>query len=238
MNNLLSGDFFTDLLRQLNSTLFTQNRYLMYLEGLRNTIIISLGAVLLGIVLGIIFATVKYIHKLTGKLAVSEKIINFFIFIVRGTPVVLQLMIMYFVILFFISNGILVSIITFGINSGAYVAETFRGGLENVDIGQYEAGRALGLSMPKTIFKIIIPQAIKSTVPAIFNEFIALVKETSVAGYIAIKDITYAAYRIQSRTMDAFFPLIISAIIYLVIVWILTMILKSIERRLRASERK
>lgn len=238
MNNLLSENFFGDLLEQLNSTLLIQDRYLMYLEGLSNTIIISLGAVFLGVILGIIFATIKYIYKLTGKLAVLERIVNFLIFIVRGTPVVLQLMIMYFVILFFISNGILVSIITFGINSGAYVAETFRGGLESVDIGQYEAGRALGLDMRKTIFKIIIPQAIKTTIPAIFNEFIALVKETSVAGYIAIKDITYAAYRIQSRTMDAFFPLIISALIYLVIVWMLTMALKMIERRLRAGDKK
>ena len=209
----------------------------MYLEGLGNTLLIALGAILIGSLLGVFFATINYVSKKSHKLKFLSSIINFIIFIVRGTPVVLQLMIMYFVILFFIKNAILVSIITFGINSGAYMAEIFRGGLEGVDDGQYEAGRAQGLSVYQTILYIIVPQAIKTTIPAIFNEFIALIKETSVAGYIAIKDITYAAYRIQSRTMDAFFPLIISAVLYLILVAILTYILKIVERRLAKSDR-
>ncbi|MBQ3116370.1 MAG: amino acid ABC transporter permease [Clostridia bacterium] len=222
---------------QFYRTLIFDNRYMMYLEGLLDTLIISLGAIVLGIVIGILFATIKYVNKRNGRLKVLTKIINFFIFIVRGTPVVLQLMIMYFIVLVFLGNGIIVAIITFGINSGAYVSEILRGGLEGVDDGQYEAGRALGLGMGKTMMKIIIPQAIKTSVPAFFNEFIALIKETSVVGYIAIGDVTYAAYRIQSRTLDAYFPLIISALIYLALVALLTFALRKIERRLAKNER-
>ncbi len=232
MNNLLIS--FID---QFTNTLIKENRYLMYLEGLGNTLLISLGAIVIGSIFGVLFATINYINKKTGKLKILSKIISFIIFVVRGTPVVLQLMIMYFVILFSVKSGIIVSIITFGLNSACYMAEIFRGGLEGVDIGQYEAGRAQGLNVAQTMRYIIIPQAFKTTIPAIFNEFIALIKETSVAGYIAIQDITYVAYRIQSRTMDAFFPLIVSAFIYLVLVAILTYILKLIERRLAKSER-
>ena len=232
-NNLL-----TSLVDQIKQTLFVQNRYTMYLDGLLNTIIIALGAVVIGIVIGVLFATINYTNKKCGYFKILSKIVKFIIFIVRGTPVVLQLMIMYFVVLIFISNGIIVAIITFGINSGAYVAEIFRGSLEAVDDGQYEAGRALGLNMFQTMMTIVIPQAFKSCIPAMFNEFIALVKETSVAGYIAIQDVTYAAYRIQARTMDAFFPLIISAIIYLILVALLTFALRRIERRLAKSDKQ
>ncbi|MBE7061679.1 MAG: amino acid ABC transporter permease [Clostridiales bacterium] len=231
------AQFFEWVSTQFYKTLIYDKRYMMYLEGLLDTIIISLGAIVLGLVIGILFATIKYINKRNGKLKVLTKTINFVIFIVRGTPVVLQLMIMYFIVLVFLSNGIVVAIITFGINSGAYVAEILRGGLEGVDDGQYEAGRALGLGMGKTMLKIIIPQAVKTCIPAFFNEFIALIKETSVVGYIAISDVTYAAYRIQSRTLDAYFPLIISALIYLVLVALLTFALRKIERRLAKNER-
>ena len=233
MNNLL-----TSIVDQIKQTLITQNRYTMYLQGLGNTLLISLGAVFIGIVIGILFATINYTNKKCGYFKVTSAIVRFVIFIVRGTPVVLQLMIMYFVILVFMQSGVIVAIITFGINSGAYVSEIFRGSLEAVDDGQYEAGRALGLNMFQTMTSIVIPQAFKSCIPALFNEFIALVKETSVAGYIAIQDVTYAAYRIQSRTMDAFFPLIISAIIYLILVALLTLILRQIERRLSKSDRQ
>ncbi len=229
------ADWFSN---QFNKTLIVQDRYTFYLEGLGNTLLISLGAVVIGILLGILFATINYTNKKCGYFKITSKIVKFIIFIVRGTPVVLQLMIMYFVILAFVADGILVSVITFGINSGAYVAEIFRGSLESVDDGQYEAGRALGLNMFKTMITIVIPQAFKACIPALFNEFIALVKETSVAGYIAIKDVTYAAYRVQSRTVDAFFPLIVSAVIYLALVGLLTMALRFIERRLAKSDRQ
>ncbi len=231
------SQFFEWISEQFYRTLIYDNRYMMYIDGLVNTLIISLGAIALGVFLGILFATVKYLNKRCGKMKALAKVVDCLIFIVRGTPVVLQLMIMYFIILFFISNGIIVAIITFGINSGAYVAEILRGGLEGVDDGQYEAGRALGLGIGTTLIKIIIPQAIKTCIPAFFNEFIALIKETSVVGYIAIGDVTYAAYRIQSRTLDAYFPLIISAIIYLMLVALLTFALRKIERRLAKNER-
>lgn len=222
---------------QLYDTLIKDNRYMYYLQGLGNTIITSLGAIVVGLILGMLIALVLYINKKFGKLKVLKAICNVYVYIIRGTPVVLQLMIMYFVVLIFISNGIIVAIITFGLNSSAYVSELFRGGLEAVDHGQLEAGLSLGLTKKMTMTKIIIPQGLKTSLPALCNEFIALVKETSVMGYIAILDITFAAYKIQSRTLDAFVPLIISAIIYLLLVTILTIILRQIERRLSRGQR-
>lgn len=231
------NDFFAWIADQFNKTLITQNRYMLYIEGLLQTIIISLGAIALGVLIGTIFAVIKYLNKRTKRFKIIVKIVDGIVFVVRGTPVVLQLMLMVFVILAFMHNGTIIAIITFGINSGAYVSEILRGGLEGVELGQYEAGRALGLNMRKTLMKIIVPQAIKTSIPAFFNEFIALIKETSVVGYIAIADVTFAAYRIQSRTMDAFFPLIVSAVIYLILVAVLTFILRKIERRLSKNER-
>jgi len=223
--------------QQISDTLIKDNRYMLYLEGLANTLITSFGAIVLGLILGMAIALVLYINKKFGKLKILKVICNVYIYIIRGTPVVLQLMIMYFIVLVFVPNGIVVAIITFGLNSGAYVAELFRGGLESVDHGQLEAGLSLGLSNGQTLSKIILPQALRTSLPSLCNEFIALVKETSVVGYIAILDVTFAASLIQSRTLNAFVPLIISAIIYLTLVTILTVLLRQVERRLSRGQR-
>lgn len=222
---------------QLYDTLIKDDRYKYYIEGFFNTILTSLGAIIVGLILGLLIALVLYVNKKFGRLKILKAICDTYIYIIRGTPVVLQLMIMYFVVLVFIPNGIIVAIITFGLNSAAYVAELFRGGLEAVDHGQLEAGLSLGLNAKQTMAKIIVPQGLKTSLPALCNEFIALVKETSVMGYIAILDITFAAYKIQSRTLDAFVPLIISAIIYLLLITILTLILRKVERRLARGQR-
>lgn len=222
---------------QLYDTLIKDDRYKYYIEGFFNTILTSLGAIIVGLILGLLIALVLYVNKKFGRLKILKAICDAYIYIIRGTPVILQLMIMYFVVLVFIPNGIIVAIITFGLNSAAYVAELFRGGLEAVDHGQLEAGLSLGLNAKQTMAKIIVPQGLKTSLPALCNEFIALVKETSVMGYIAILDITFAAYKIQSRTLDAFVPLIISAIIYLLLITILTLILRKVERRLARGQR-
>ena len=228
---------FADLLKSLNRTLIVEDRYKLYLKGFSNTILIALGALVIGLILGLLVAYVRYIHKKFGTLKFLNGVCNVYVAVIRGTPVVLQLMIMAFIVLVFVSSDLLVAMIAFGFNSGAYVSEIFRGGLEGVDDGQYEAGRSLGLSFQKTLRFIVIPQAIKRSLPPLGNEFIALIKETSVVGYISIMDITFAANRIQSRTLEAFFPLIIAALMYLVLVYVLTFILRKIERRFAVSDR-
>ena len=209
----------------------------MYLEGLGNTLLIALIAALIGIVLGVTMAMVKYINKKTGKLKLLTKICNVYITVVRGTPVVLQLMILYFVVFAFWDNGILIGAITFGLNSGAYVAEIARAGFESVDDGQMEAGRSLGLSTWQTMRTIIIPQALRNILPPLFNEFIMLVKETSIVGYVGIYDLGKIPGLIQSRTFDYLFPLLIAAALYLIVVLILTKILHVVERRMAKSDR-
>ena len=214
-----------------------QDRWKMYLEGLGNTLLIALIAALIGIVLGVTMAMVKYINKKTGKLKLLTKICNVYITVVRGTPVVLQLMILYFVVFAFWDNGILIGAITFGLNSGAYVAEIARAGFESVDDGQMEAGRSLGLSTWQTMRTIIIPQALRNIMPPLFNEFIMLVKETSIVGYVGIYDLGKIPGLIQSRTFDYLFPLLIAAALYLIVVLILTKILHVVERKMAKSDR-
>ena len=206
-------------------------------------------ALIIGIVIGIIIATVRSTYDKNGEamkrkggaayvlLKIANTICNFYLTVIRGTPVVVQLMIMYFVILVNVTNGVFVAIIAFGINSGAYVAEIFRSGIMSIDPGQFEAGRSLGFNYIQTMTHIIIPQAVKVILPTLWNEFIVLVKETSVAGYVGVIDLTKAGDRIRGRTFEAFMPLFAVAIVYLVIVIILTQVLKVIERRLRKSER-
>lgn len=214
-----------------------QDRWKMYLEGLGNTLLIALIAALIGIVLGVTMAMIKYINKKTGKLKILTKICNVYITVVRGTPVVLQLMILYFVVFAFWDNGILIGAITFGLNSGAYVAEIARAGFESVDDGQMEAGRSLGLSTWQTMRTIIIPQALRNILPPLFNEFIMLVKETSIVGYVGIYDLGKIPGLIQSRTFDYLFPLLIAAVLYLVVVLVLTKILHVVEKKMAKSDR-
>ncbi len=214
-----------------------QDRYMLYIEGLGNTLLIALIATLIGVAIGVILAMINYVNKKTGKLKVLSAISNVYIMIIRGTPVVLQLFIMYFIVLASYDNGIIIGALTFGLNSGAYVAEIVRAGFESVDYGQMEAGRSLGMTTGQTMLRIITPQAVRNVMPPLFNEFIMLVKETAIVGYVGILDLGKVPGLIQSRTFDYLFPLLIAAAMYLVIVMILTGILKLIERRLAKSDR-
>ena len=214
-----------------------QNRWKLYLEGLGNTLIIALLAALIGTVIGVLFAVISYVNKKTGKLKILNTISKVYITLVRGTPVVLQLMILYFVVFSSWDNGILIGAITFGLNSGAYVAEIARAGFEAVDDGQREAGRALGLSTAQTMRYIIVPQALRNCLPPLFNEFITLVKETAIVGYVGIYDLGKIPGLIQSRTFDYLFPLLIAATMYLVVVLILTRILHVLEKKFAKSDR-
>ena len=217
------------------------NRYLYILEGLKNTMVITLFATLLGIVIGLLIALIRTTYdssKKTPIISFLNLICNIYITIIRGTPVVIQLMILFFCI--FTSrdtNGILIAILGFGMNSGAYVAEIFRAGLMSIDKGQFEAGRSLGLSYVETMRYIIIPQAFKVVLPSLGNEFIVLIKETSVAGYVAVQDLTKGGDIIRSRTYDAWTPLIIVAVIYLSLTMIFSQLVKKLEINLRKNER-
>lgn len=249
MVSLLSfQSFIDDISASFVRTFITEDRWKQLLSGLGVTIEISFFAVLIGIVLGFVVAIVRSSHdKLLGgrkcrtagecTLKFFNGLCNVYITIIRGTPMVVQLMIMYYIVFASSRNGILAAVLSFGINSGAYVAEIVRSGIMSLDQGQLEAGRSLGFSYGKTMIYIIIPQAFKNVLPALGNEFIVLLKETSVAGYVALKDITYVGNLIRSRTYEAFFPLITVAVIYLIIVMILSYGLKCLERRLRNSER-
>lgn len=219
------------------------------LEGLGNTMIITVFALLIGIVIGLVIAAVRSTYDMNGAamkkkggpsyvlLKIANWICSLFLTVIRGTPVVVQLMIMYFIILVNVTNGVLVAVIAFGINSGAYVAEIFRSGIMSIDEGQFEAGRSLGFNYIQTMIHIIIPQAIKVVLPTLFNELIVLIKETSIAGYVGVMDLTKAGDKIRGRTFEAFMPLIVVAVVYLIIVIILTRILHVIEKRLRKGER-
>lgn len=211
------------------------DRYKMFLDGLKVTIGVSIAAVLLGILLGMILALMKMTEVRKGKKTIFSVIANIYIDIIRGTPTVVQLLIIYFLV-FQTQMGMVAGIVTFGINSSAYVAEIIRAGIMAVDNGQMEAGRSLGLSYTETMRYIILPQAVKNILPALGNEFIVLIKETAILGYVAIQDLTKASDFIVSRTYIMFVPLIGCALIYYVLVKILTIALNAFERRLRQSD--
>ncbi len=231
------SDFFSSLGRRFSRAFFEEDRWRLYLEGLGTTLTIALVAAVIGVTIGVLFAMVAYINKKTGGLKVLSKVINIYITIVRGTPVVLQMMLMYFVVFSSWDNAIMIGGITFGLNSGAYVAEIARAGFESVDDGQREAGRSLGLSNAQTMWHIIIPQALRNSLPPLFNEFIALVKETAVVGYVGVYDLGKIPGLIQSRTFDYIFPLLIAAVLYLVVVMVLTRILRVLEKNFSKSDR-
>ena len=215
-----------------NSVIY-DGRYKFILEGLKNTLLIALGAVMIGIILGTTAALIRNIYDSTGKLKILNFLAKLYVIIIRGTPSILQLMIIYYVIFKTTNvNIVLIGILSFGINSGAYVAEIVRAGINSVDKGQKEAGYALGLNYQQVMFNIVIPTAIKNILPALGNEFITLVKETSIGAYIGIIELTKASDIIASRTYDYFFPLIIIALIYLCITLVLTKLFSVIERRL------
>ena len=215
------------------NTVIYDNRYMYILEGLLNTIIIAFFAVILGIVIGVLVAIVRNYHDNSGKLKLLNMVGKIYVNVIRGTPVVLQLMIIYYVIFKSVDISIvLVGVLAFGINSGAYVSEIIRAGIESIDKGQMEAGYSLGLSYSKTMRYIILPQAIKNILPALGNEFITFLKETSVGAYIGIIELTKASDIIASRTYDYFFPLIIVALIYLIMTLGLSKLVGLMERKL------
>ena len=226
-----------DLQSKFINNFIAEDRWKYLTDGLVVTLQITLCAVILGIVLGFLVAIVRSTHDRTGKLKILNALCNLYLTVIRGTPVVVQLLIIYFVIFGSSSpSKVMVAVLAFGINSGAYVAEIFRSGIMSIDNGQFEAGRSLGFNYRQTMFYIVMPQAFKNVLPALGNEFISLLKETSVSGYIALQDLTKGGDIIRSRTYDAFMPLIAVALIYLVMVLIFSKLVSLLERRLRNSD--
>ena len=231
------GQFFARWLAQLDTTFVQKQRYLLLLDGLKNTHIITAGALVIGVVIGSLVAMIKYCGQDSRLLRPLCWLCNVYTTVIRGIPVVVQLLIFYFLILKS-SDGLVVGIVTFGINSGAYVAELMRSGIAAVDPGQMEAGRSLGLSRLQSAWHIVLPQAMKNILPAIGNEMIALLKETAVAGYVAVQDLTRAGNLIRNNTYDSFNPLMLVAVVYLVLVIGMTQLLGLLERRLRRSDKR
>ncbi len=233
---------FEEILDALNKTLIANDRWVLYLEGLGRTLLIALGAMIIGLALGTIVAIIKVNYTINKKkgpiLKISNALCNIYLTIIRGTPVVVQLMIFVFAIFsnLPIEQTIYIAVIAFGINSGAYVGEIIRSGIMAVNKGQFEAGRSLGLSNGTTMKTIILPQAIKNILPAMGNELIVLFKETAIVSLVAIQDVTAVARLISSRTYDQFTPLLVSAALYLIVVVLMTFGLRRFERRLAKSD--
>ncbi len=242
-NAFYGSAFYSDF----ENNFIADKRYMYIVKGLGVTFEVTFFAVLLGIVLGVIVALVRSSYdtlkeELKGGFGKAVlyffyKLCGIYLTVIRGTPVVVQLMIIYFVIFASSNNKIMVAVLAFGINSGAYVAEIIRGGIMSIDKGQFEAGRSLGFGYVRTMAFIIIPQAFKTVLPALANEFIVLIKETSVSGYVGLQELTKGGDIIRSRTYSAFMPLIAVAIIYLVIVMFFSWLVSLLERRLKNSER-
>ena len=240
------GDWYTKVKAEFILNFVEDNRWKYLVTGLGNTLNITLAAVLLGIVIGTLVAIVRStwdqnaerMRPGAGKslLHIGDIICKIYLTVIRGTPVVVQLMIMFYIIFATSRNGVGVAMLAFGVNSGAYVAELIRGGIMAIDKGQLEAGRSLGFDYVQTMRFIIVPQALKNVLPALANEFIVLLKETSVAGYVAVTDLTKGGDIIRGRTFSAFMPLIVVALIYLVMVMFFTWLVGKLERRLRSSD--
>ena len=216
----------------------TGDRWKQYIAGLGITLEVAVFAGLLGIIIGTVVALMKLSTTEDGKPTIFNYIATVYVDVIRGTPSVLQLLIMWFIIMAKSKNGILVASLSFGINSGAYVSEIVRGGILAVDKGQMEAGRSLGLSKAATMRYIILPQAVKNVIPPMGNEFITLIKETAIVGYVSLADLTRVANQVASKTYDAFMPLIGAAVIYFAIIKLLTILLDKLERRMRKSDKR
>lgn len=229
---------FEELKAQFILNFITDDRWMSLLKGLVVTLKVTLFAVILGFVLGFSVAIVRDVYENTKKLKVLNFLCNVYLTVIRGTPVVVQLLIIYFVIFSSIKiDKSIAAVLAFGINSGAYQAEIFRSGINSIPKGQMEAGRSLGFSYRQTMVNIIMPQAIKNVLPTLGNEFIVLMKETSVAGYIALEDLTKAGDIIRSRTYSAMMPFLAVALLYLIMVMFFSHLLKMFERRLAGSGR-
>jgi len=239
--------WFNDLKADFILNFIEDNRWKYLTTGLGNTLKITMLALVIGVALGVIVAIIRsshdnIVHELrpgVGKflLKLANGVCKVYLTVFRGTPVVVQLMIMYYIIFASSRNGVLVASLAFGINSGAYVAEIFRSGIMAIDAGQMEAGRSLGFGYVATMRHIILPQAFKNVLPALANEFITLLKETSVAGYVTVRDLTMGGNIIRSVTYSPFLPLFAVALIYLAMVMFFTYLVGKLERRLRSSER-
>ena len=220
---------------KLYQNFIEDDRWLLLVNGLKVTILVTLFALLVGVIIGFTVAIIRSLHDKTGKFKILNKV---YLTIIRGTPSMIQVLFMYLVVFGASSlNSIVIGGLAFGINSGAYVAEIVRSGIMAIPEGQTEAGRSLGLSYGQTMRLIIMPQAFKNVLPALVNEMIVLIKETAIIGYIGEQDLTKAAMVIQSRTFEAFIPLITAAVIYLALVMLLTFFMNKLERRLRTNER-
>lgn len=221
------------IINEFYQSLIYDDRYLFVLEGLKNTLIIALGALVIGCLLGLLIALIRDSHDKNGNLRIINYICEKYVAVIRGTPALLQLMIIYYVVFKTVDiNPVLVGILAFGLNSSAYVSEIVRSGIKSIDISQMEAAKSLGLSYYQGMKYVVLPQAIRNILPALGNEFITLIKETSVAGYIGIRELTKAGDIIASRTYNYFFPLIISALIYLFLTTILSKLLNKFERKI------
>ena len=243
------GQWFSDFGQLFYKDFIKDDNWRSLLVGLGNTMLLSLFAVLIGLLLGVVIAIVRSTYDKNREVWALSKGVKYYVFLVlnaicrlyvtviRGIPMVVQLFLMYLIILVKVPDALLVAIIAFGINSGAYVAEIVRGGIMSMDQGQFEAGRSLGFNYVQTMIYIIIPQVFKSVLPTLCNEFIVLLKETSIAGYVGVMDLTKAGDLIRGRTFSAFMPLIAVALIYLVMVVVLTALVGVLERRLRKNER-
>ena len=227
------NEWFAEIANKFQIAFLEGDRWKLYVNGLGVTLQVSLFAAILGVAIGTIVALMKLSVKKDGKRSVFSVIAQIYIDIIRGTPSVLQLLIMWFVVMKGSKNGVLIAVLTFGINSGAYVSEIMRAGIQAVDHGQMEAGRSLGLSKGQTMRYIILPQAIK-----IGNEFIVLLKETAIVGYVSLSDLTRTASQVSSRTFEAFMPLIGAAVIYFIIIKILSKLIEKLERRLRKGDHR
>ena len=223
---------------KLDRTFIQSGHYKLILEGLGTTVKITMGALVIGVIIGLIITLIKYFAEDSRVLRPFGKLCDLYVTVIRGIPVTVLLMIFYYLIMVTSTNGVLVATITFGINSGAYMAELIRSGINAVDRGQMEAGRSLGLSKMQTMRRIILPQAVRYVLPAVGNEFIALLKETSVAGYVAVVDLTRAGNLVRNNTHDMFNPLMLIALMYLLMVVLLTKALGILERRLAKSDNR
>lgn len=224
--------------QRLETALFVENRWQLYLKGLGTTMEVALLAAIIGILIGTTLAFMKISTRKGGKPTLLSYIAGTYIDIIRGTPSVLQLLIMWFVVLKNWQNGVFVASITFGINSGAYVAEIVRAGILAVDKGQTEAGRSLGLNQFQTMRHIVLPQAFKNVLPPLGNEFIVLIKETAIVGYVSLRDLTRTAHQLTAALYEPFVPLVIAAAIYFIVIKVLSILLAKLEGRLRESDHR
>lgn len=232
------SDFFQRIAADFDTNLIVGDRYLMLLSGLGTTLVIALGAAIIGTILGTVIALMRIsMWKPFKRVYPLRVLASAYVDLIRGTPVVVQLMIMYYIILASTSlSRELIALISFGVNSAAYVSEMVRSGILAIDKGQTEAGRSLGMSHLQTLVLIVLPQSIQVILPNLFNEFIMLLKETSVVGFIGLMDLTKAGDFIRSRTYSAFFPLITVAFIYFTLITLLTRVFTSVEKKLRMRD--